>query len=228
MNVLTGSRCAPRKPSGGFTIIELLLVVVLGLVLSAAAVDFSANMFSSNTKSIMMIQMSEEMRSAMQLISRDIRRSGYNGDALGRFLATETIGSGITLGPLDEYDNATCLEVNYENLQGDPVNAVYRMRTVDDIGRVAANFDADASCETDLDDNGWVDLTDSTLIDVRSVRFKHEANFTDIAENSSTGNVVQVEVEAINITISARLKEDETVSRGITDTVQLKNQSITV
>lgn len=221
-------RPAQHRPATGFTIVELLVAMALALVIAVITTSFAGNVFKSNTQSIYMVQLSQEMRSAIQLISRDIRRSGYADDALARYLSTQAIDSGVTLGQLDANGVAGCLQVSYETLAGAPVNAVYRLRTISGVGRVAAHFGTTASCATEVTDLGWSDITDPFLADVSALEFQRSASQTDIAENPDTGNVIQVGVEAISIRISASLHSDDTVNRTITNRMQLRNQYLTI
>jgi prepilin-type N-terminal cleavage/methylation domain-containing protein len=222
-----GTPTQPR-PATGFTIVELLVAMALSLVIAVITTSFAGNVFKSNTQSIYMVQLSQEMRSAIQLISRDIRRSGYSDDALARYLSSQAINSGVILGELDANGVAGCLQVSYKNLTGGSVNAVYRLRTISGVGRVAAHFGATASCTTEIMDSGWADITDPFLADVSALEFQRSASQTDIAENPDTGNVIQVGIEAISIRISASLHSDDTVNRTITNRMQLRNQYLTI
>lgn len=222
-----------RKPlaanaARGFTLIELMVAMVIMLVLAVAIVKVEANMFRTNTQAIHMIQLSQEMRAAIQLISRDIRRSGYNDDSLASFLSTQAISSGVTMGDLDANDIANCLQVRYDDLDGSAKNVVYRLRVVSAVGRVSAHFGADASCDTTVSDAGWVDISNPLITHVMGLEFVLDDHLTDIAENLNTGNTIQVGVEQISITINARLRTNSAVTRSITNEVQLRNQYLRV
>ena len=212
----------------GFTLIELMIAMVIMLVFTMVTVEISANVFNSNTRSIQMIQLSNEMRSAIQVISRDIRRAGYNDDALAGLMATQAINSGVTMGAPDVNGIANCLRVQYDDLEGDQQQVVYRLRVVNLVGRVSAHYEADASCDTALDDDDWVDISDPLLTHVSALEFGLSSHLTDISENTSNGNMIRVGVEQISITISATLRNDATVVRSISNEVQIRNQYLTV
>jgi prepilin peptidase dependent protein B len=212
----------------GFTLIELMVAMLITLIVSATTVQITSNVFQTSTQSIQMIQLSQEMRSVIQLISRDIRRSGYNDDSLARFLATEAIASGVSMGILDANNTANCLQVQYDSLDGDAKNVVYRLRVVSDVGRVSAHFNANATCDTSTDDIAWVDVTDPLLTHISALEFVLNNQTTDIAENMNNGNVIQVGLEQINIVISATLRTNEAVNRSIINEIQIRNQYLTV
>ena len=222
-----------RKPvaanaARGFTLVELMVAMVIMLLLAVATVKIEANMFRTNTEAIHMIQLSQEMRAAIQLITRDIRRSGYNDDSLASFLSTQAIGSGVTMGGPDANDTVSCLQVRYDDLDGSAKNVVYRLRVISAVGRVSAHFGAVATCDTTITDAGWVDLSDPLITHVLGLEFVLDGHLTDIAENLNTGNTIQVGVEQINITINARLRANTAVTRSITNEVQLRNQYLRV
>jgi len=208
--------------------IELMISMVILLIVAVVSVQISSNVFSSNTQAIQMIQLSQEMRSAIQLISRDIRRSGYNDDSLASFLATEAISSGVAIGDLDANGIANCLQVQYDDLDGNSRNVVYRLRVISSIGRVSANFDNAATCDTLTTDSEWVDISDPLLSDISGLQFVLTDQLTDIAENLNNGNTIQVGVEQINISISATLRGNEDVTRSIINEVQIRNQYLRV
>jgi prepilin-type N-terminal cleavage/methylation domain-containing protein len=212
----------------GFTLIELMVAMVIMLFIAMVTVFISASVFRANAKSIHMMQLSQEMRSSIQLISRDIRRSGYNDDALSGYLSTEPIASGISIGDLDANNASDCLQVRYEDLEGDDKNAVYRQRVISGVGRVSAHFGANADCDTALDDVGWSDVSDPILTNITSLEFVLLDQLTDVAENLNSGNTIQVGLEQVSIQITAVLRADPNINRSILTEVQLRNQYLTV
>jgi len=230
---LPGMYLSTRKSSSvhsarGFTLIELMIAMVIALMFTVITVKLVANMFRTNTESIHMIQLSQEMRSAIQLISRDIRRSGYNHDSLASLLSTQAINSGVTMGNLDANNVANCLQVMYDDLDGNAKNVVYRLRVISAVGRISIHFGAGASCDTPVADAAWVDISDPILTHVMGLEFALDNHLTDIAENLNSGNTIQVGTEQISITIIARLRINTDVTRSITNEVQVRNHYLRV
>ena len=62
--------------SRGFTLIELMVALVLGLVVVGGVMGVFISTYQSNSQNIKAIRLNEEMRAVMGLISRDIRRAG--------------------------------------------------------------------------------------------------------------------------------------------------------
>jgi prepilin peptidase dependent protein B len=219
--------------SSGFTLVELMIALTIMLVVSLAAVQLSASVFGTNTQLIHMTQLTSELRSAIQIISRDVRRAGYDSDALAGFLTTEEVSSGVTMGDdLDDTDDdyvTDCLRVAYDDISsGDEVNAVYRLRTISGIGRVSVHYGDSTSCDTLITDGDWVDMSDPLLINITALQFVHNEDLTDIAENLNNGHMIQVGLEQVSITISATLRDRATVNRSITNEVQIRNQFVRI
>ena len=212
----------------GFTLVELMIAMTIMLIVSMVTIQTSANVFRSNTQSIHMIQLSQEMRSGIQLISRDIRRAGYNNDALASYLTTQAISSGVPMGDLDVNNIANCLQVQYDDLEGNAKNVVYRLRVISNVGRISAHFDANATCDTSITDNDWVDISDPVLSHITALEFVLDDHLINIAKNVNTGNTIQVGIEKINIIISATLRSNTAVNRSITNEVQIRNQYLRV
>lgn len=225
---LSSRKSSPPGSASGFSLIELMIAMVIMLIVTTVTVKIEADVFRTNTDSIRMIQLSQEMRSAIQLVTRDIRRAGYNDDSLAGFLSTQPISSGVTMGTLDANNVANCLQIRYDDLDGNTKNVVYRLRVISTVGRISANFGADATCNTALADDAWVDISDPIQTHVLALEFVMDDHLTDIAENLSTGNTIQVGVEQISITINARLRSNISVSRSITNEVKLRNQYLRV
>jgi prepilin-type N-terminal cleavage/methylation domain-containing protein len=84
------------KPSRrlGFTLVELMVAMVAGLIVSAAALSFFFSSMVSNSEYVQSTRLSQELRNSLDLITRDLRRAGYDEAALG-YLGSNT-GSPLT------------------------------------------------------------------------------------------------------------------------------------
>ena len=83
-----------RRQGHGFTLIEMMLALVAGLIVSAAALSFFLSSMKSNGEYVQSTRLTQELRNSLDLITRDLRRAGYDEKALG-YLATGS-ASGLT------------------------------------------------------------------------------------------------------------------------------------
>ncbi len=75
-------RNPPPTRSRGFGLVELLVSVVPGLVVSGAAVAFVVSSMSSNTNFVMSTRFNQDLRSNMDFVTRELRRAGYDENAI--------------------------------------------------------------------------------------------------------------------------------------------------
>ena len=66
----------------GFSLIELMIALVAGLVVSGAAVAFMVSSLRSNNDYVQATKLEQELRSNLDFATRDLRRAGYDQDAL--------------------------------------------------------------------------------------------------------------------------------------------------
>ena len=71
-----------RSPSRGFGLVELMISIVPGLVVSGAAVAFVISTLSSNTNFVRSTRFNQDLRSNMDFVTRELRRAGYDENAL--------------------------------------------------------------------------------------------------------------------------------------------------
>jgi type II secretory pathway component PulJ len=78
-------RSAPRR-ARGFGLIELMVSIVPGMIVSGAAVAFVLSSLSSNTEFVRTARLNQDLRGNMDYVTRELRRAGYDEDAL-RYVA---------------------------------------------------------------------------------------------------------------------------------------------
>jgi prepilin-type N-terminal cleavage/methylation domain-containing protein len=71
-----------RSRSAGFSLVELMIAMVAGLLVSLAAVAFFFSSIRSNTDYVGATRLTQELRNNLDYVTRELRRAGYNADAL--------------------------------------------------------------------------------------------------------------------------------------------------
>ncbi len=66
------------RPAHGLSIVELLIGIAVGLFVLAGAAMVATNQISDNRRLLLETQIQQDMRTAMDVIVRDIKRSGYS------------------------------------------------------------------------------------------------------------------------------------------------------
>jgi prepilin-type N-terminal cleavage/methylation domain-containing protein len=72
----------PSRKHAGFSLVELMVALVAGLLVSGAAVAFLLSSMKSNGEYVVSTRLTQELRNTLELVTRDLRRAGYNNNAL--------------------------------------------------------------------------------------------------------------------------------------------------
>lgn len=113
-----------QKNQDGFTLIELMIAMIISLIVVGATITMFVLILKSNTDNLKMIRLTQEMRSVMSLITRDIRRTGYwnNDVATNPYLASwaannnlDTLALAYDANALGDNDAGDSFEYEYSN-----------------------------------------------------------------------------------------------------------------
>ena len=75
------SRAVSISKQTGVTLIETMISLALSLVVTSAMVVLMANSLGTATRIIQMSQMTDELRNAMSMMTRDVRRANYSSNS---------------------------------------------------------------------------------------------------------------------------------------------------
>lgn len=104
--MLTG----PRRAMGGFSLVELMVALVAGLVLLGSVLALVAANMQNNSLVIRDIRVTQESRALTGVMVAELRRNGYVGDAM------RMIGAGFTHPDFPEVEvlAAGCIAYAYD------------------------------------------------------------------------------------------------------------------
>lgn len=203
----------------GFTLVELLVSVLIGLIILGAVLGIFVSMIKSDNENLKSIRLNQELRAAMSLMTRDIRRAGANRNAATNaatlpptnpFSSTSTANTATTATRLVISGGGNTISYSYDEAS-DGTTELYgfRLNTTTDTERVEqckGSTSVSAGCGT------WQPVTDESLVRITGL------TFTDTTVVEAGINVRQ-----IRISLSGVLRRDTTVSRTITETVKIRN-----
>jgi prepilin peptidase dependent protein B len=78
-NGLSGRRMTARRLQRGMTLVELMVASAISVIVVSAMVILMGNTLGTGTQTIKMTRLSQEMRTAMQIMTRELRRANYHG-----------------------------------------------------------------------------------------------------------------------------------------------------
>ena len=186
----------------GFTLIELMVALVIGLLLMLGLTTFLINNIRSNSDTLKAIRLNQEMRATMMLMSRELRRSGYwssTASATNPFQTMTTSTSGCVLYSYDR--NATASTTVPSDVQYGFLLAS---------GAVYMRSSGSSYTCTPGANNVWEAVTDDHVTNISSLSF---------VPSSASGTIA--------ITLVGELKNASEVKQTLVETVRLENGPLT-
>jgi len=188
----------------GLTLIEMMIAMIIGIILSGAIITIFISNLKSATDTIRMTRLNQELRGVMTLISDEIKRAGYSSD------------STVTAFNDDfNYDvGSTCLRYSYDEDGNGTQEADERFgfqlnnSAIRWTNRVTSNTCAGT---------GWQSITDTAIATITAFTVDLPASGAIAA---GTININQIEVE---LTGQVDLTPND-AERTITEIVRVRNE----
>lgn len=130
VNAMTQQAASPhQRKQTGFTLVELMIAIALGLIVVLAAVGFVVAVAKSNSENIQATRLTQELRSISEVVGREVRRARFVADPVG------LIGSGGAVNRDDIYPQAdgipaNCIVFSYDEPPTPPAAGVAVTRSV--------------------------------------------------------------------------------------------------
>lgn len=170
----------------GFSLVEMMVALVAGLIVSAAVIAFLLSSMKSNGEYVQSTRLTQELRNTLDLITRDVSRAGYNDDAL-KFVSLPNTSEFapmfvkdnsplVVAGDASTYDNADtrgCVlysydrtfPIGYEDIAGcDDTAGCGTKGAIDyDLGEIRGirRVCIDGACDGEADDVGAIEYFES-------------------------------------------------------------------
>ena len=221
---------ASHGPDRGTSIVELLIGIAIGLFIAAGATLLLTSQLGDNRRLLLEAQVQQDLRAAADLMSRDLRRAGYWGNAY-RYVWAQTAAD-----VSNPYQDTTSLGTT---------GLVYS-RSIDeeagplgvDAGVVSASErigfrlnTTDHMIET-LIGGSWQALTDRDVLKVTQFELRlHTQNIAlpcgaPCPASGPGGCPLVQHSRYVTLVISAQAVHDATVQRSLSDTIGLRNDVV--
>jgi len=208
------------KQQIGMTLIELLIAMVLGLIIVASVIALFISMLSSTTTNLNEIRLNQELRAAMSLMTRDIRRAGYNGNAASTAgasnpFSTDASSAGAASTALNvgvgNDDVIFAYDADSDGVLGTDDEVFSYQLASNSVQFCQENTVAKitAGCTT----ASWQPITDPTVVSITGL------TFIETDASSASG----AEFKQITIELSGQWVKNTDFSRTITETIKRRN-----
>lgn len=213
----------------GFTLPEVIIALAINAFLMIALVIvFMANLDHYNNL-LNNAVLSEQMQTAMDIISGDIRRAGYWANAandIGNHTNTNPFmasGADISVGGTGN----SCILLTYDHDNNGSLPAIsssydderygYRLNGSTLQARPpGATFSCNASASS------WENMTDSNVITMTALTFT--LNTQTITAGPGTRGII---IRSVDITMTGQLASDSTVTKTLTRHIRIRNDKYT-
>lgn len=224
---------AARSSAGGFSLVELMVGMVVGLIVAGSALAFTVATMRSYGENIRSSRLSGDLASAMNLVVGELRRAGYDAVSVGR-LFTDDVPSSFA----DVAVSGSCITYRYDRGVGALGNApdgseMRAIRLDTATGELQLHSSATSGCATT---GTWSPLTDPQVVEITAftptlseVPFcSVVASYPDPANPAGPDLHDRVEgaIREVTLEMTGRLRSDASVSRTIENASRIRADRI--
>ncbi|MDD2545474.1 MAG: hypothetical protein PHI55_04230 [Burkholderiaceae bacterium] len=229
-----GPGAPPRRSRmRGLSMLELLIGAALGLLVVAAAGTIAVGSVTSTRRQLVEARLEQDVRSAVEVIEREVRRSGYWANALYEGRKPTAAATAVVNNPHASLvlTGSSQLDYTYSS------KVLDNQATSDELFSVRLNSDTQG-LEVRRDAQGaWQPLTDADSLKVEafSVALDSQRSRSTPATTSCscTCSVTTpapvcrgVSVRVYTIALTGASRSDATLKRTLSSTVRVRNDQI--
>lgn len=229
MNTPSRKAGTTRVRQAGFTLMEGIVSLSISLVVTSAMVALMANSLGNTSRIVNMTKLSDDLRSTMQLLTRDLRRTSYNADALLCYGNDDCFTDGSVTMPGDiVISNNDCftflLDRDHDGDSTENDAGGFRRRVVGTTGVIQMWTGNNApDCAAPADSANWVGVTNPDSMDVTRFNVDDALSYTQVIFDDGAGTTISQKVRKLRIDIRAELIADDDIFREIEDVISVRN-----
>ena len=229
-------RSPARTLSHGLSIVEMLVGMTIGLyIVAGSSALFVANVASSRRLALE-TRINQDLRATLDLMTRDLRRGGYWGDALAGTIASASSGATqtnpyamVSAGPTDDPKQVLYSYTRdaTENNKLDS-NEVFGFRLASGTIQMCMGGSIAASC------TNWQALSNTDIVTISG--FSITPNETEIdlravcaincADTAVTPACPRIRIRRYDIALTGTATTDPTLSRTLRSKVRVRNDAL--
>jgi type II secretory pathway pseudopilin PulG len=227
-----------KYKQSGATLMEVMVAMSISLVVTASMIALMASTLGSTARIVKMTRLSDDMRVALQLMSRDVRRTSYNINSIYCYANDDCDSDGATVAVGDITINGgnDCLvfltDREHDNYASDIAAGGFRKVLVDpdgdgtDVGVIemwTGTGDPTAICDAAAGASGWVQITNPDNMDIFEFSVDDDLSYTQVVKDDGAGDTVSQRVRKVRMDMQGRLVLDNTIVRRMEDIISLRN-----
>lgn len=212
----------------GFTLLEALLSISLSLVVTAAMVALMSNTLGSTSRIVNMTKLTDDVRATMQMLTRDVRRSSYNANAMYCYANEDcgSDGSATLAADISIAGGGECftflLDRDHDGDSTENDAGGFRRVTSGGVG-VIQMWIGDASPNCAANDTNWAQVSNPDSMDITGFSVDDDLSYTEVVFDDGAGNTISQKVRKLRVRLQARLTADNSIAREIEDVISVRN-----
>jgi len=233
-----------RSRQVGASIMEVLVAMSISLVVTASMIALMANSLATTGRIVKMTKLADDMRVAMQMVTRDLRRSSYNANSFYCYANDNCAsdGSALTLaGDIDfvdedndgiDDDNCFTFLMDRDHDGNSTEDDAGGFRRVQDpqVGVDVIEMwtgDSAPNCASPAGSAGWVQITDPEVVEITDFRIDNNLSYTEVIQTDAAGNpTLSQVVRKFRIDLEGRLVLDDNIERHVEDVISVRNDQL--
>lgn len=241
---------AIRRRSGGFSLIELMVALVVGLIVSGAVLAFTVSSVRANSEYVQAVRLTQELRAVGQFVDSELRRAGYDEAALS-YVANTTATEFSDFSPIlvDSTAGANCVIYAYDRSPGNPGQVDLANQEVRGIRRSTVTIDGESvgvievaesntaapDCDGAAPDytkfpvacnatSGWCAFTDprTVAVDTFTIDVDGEAGDSHGLQEITATGYTPMQIREFKVSLAGHLRSDADVSQSLALNVKVR------
>jgi type II secretory pathway component PulJ len=208
-----------RQVQAGLSLVELLVGIVVGMFVVAAAGMLIANQLSANRRLLLEAQVQQDLRSAMDIITKEIRRMGFTVAADNRVWLDQWSSLSSTVQNHNlSVPSATEMTFRYTRASGESGPYGFKLD------------DSTYSVKSLLAESGWHELTDPRSVKVTAFSITPLSGSETVlacpkmCPDGTDGCWPRHQVLEYRVNITAESASDSAVVRSLSTKVRVRNE----
>jgi type II secretory pathway component PulJ len=220
-----------RKRQVGASLMEVLVAMTISLIVTASMVALMSNSLANTTRIIKMTKLSDDMRVALQMMTRDVRRSSYNANSMFCYANDDcaTDGALTAAGDVTIDDSAQCftflMDRDHDGDSTEDDAGGFRRVTSGGVGVIEMwTGDATPDCDDAAGAAGWVQITNPDNMDIFAFSVDDNLSYNQPIRTDSAGTVLlEQRVRKLRMNVQGRLVMDNNITRTLEDVINVRN-----
>lgn len=241
-----------RKRMGGFSLVELMVGLVAGMIVVGAILAFTVSSVRANADYVGTARLMQELRSASQYIHDELRRAGYDEDAMAYLASASTDTSEFSPMLVVTTAGANCIVYAYDREPGNPGQIDLGNAEIRAVRRSTATVDGQVQGVIEMAESaaglqpacgaagpdyskypvqcnaatGWCPLSDPRVVDIETFTVDIDgagANSHGRQDLASAGSgYLPMQIREARVTVGGHLVGDDAASRNIVTNVKVR------